>query len=108
MHFSGCLNGAKCQVLLDTGADRSFADAAFLRSNGFPLSPASASLTAVTATGQQVTLDKLARARLRLDKTYHSTVSLWPLENMLPGVQVILGMDWLRCHAAVLDTHSAL
>jgi hypothetical protein len=107
MRFSGSLQGASCLVLLDTGADRSFADADWLNTHGLQPTLSATPLSVVTAIGQQVTLNTVLRGKLRLDKTFTAPVELWPLADMLPGVQVILGMDWLRQHAALIDVRAA-
>ena len=103
MLFSCSLNGARCRVLMDTGADKSFADADWLAQLGFTQVPASTPLSVITATSQQLNISSVVHAKLRFRGNISARATLYPLPGMLPGVQVILGMDWLRSHGAMLD-----
>jgi hypothetical protein len=101
MLFRGKLAGVPCKVLMDTGAAYSFADQAWLQEHKFVLKP-SVPVTVVTAASHELVSTNEARASLRLS-SIHTPVRVRPLPNLLPGVQVILGNDWLRTHSAHLD-----
>ncbi len=88
---------------MDTGADKSFADADWLAQLGFTQVPASTPLSVITATSQQLNISSVVHAKLRFRGNISARATLYPLPGMLPGVQVILGMDWLRSHGAMLD-----
>ncbi len=86
---------------MDTGAAFSFADADWLAQHGFAMQPGQP-ITVVTATSQRVAVRSEFRGTLRLARV-HTPVRLRPLPNLMPGIQVVLGNDWLRAHAAGID-----
>jgi hypothetical protein len=100
--FKGKLAGNACWVLLDSGATRSFVGDAWLRATGMACATMKERLAVDTATSGRVVISTEARTRLKLAGV-RTRVKLKVLPDMLPGVSVILGLDWLRAHAAELD-----
>lgn len=92
--FKATLDGRHCKILMDTGAAQSHADLSWIEDNGF-LQKICDPYHVLTANNQQVQINTEVQGTLRI-KNFESRVSLKPLPNMLQGVQVILGSDWLH------------
>jgi hypothetical protein len=91
-------------VLLDTGASRSVVSARWIEQNGVSTQPC-APIVAKTITNETVTINQMVHARRSLVIQHVKTsVQLLPLSNMFGQADIVLGMDWLSKHAAVIDT----
>jgi transposase InsO family protein len=101
MVFDATVGGVLCRVLMDTGAAFSFADADWLTQHNLALHSARP-LTVVTATSQRVAVRGEFRGTMRIGRV-NTPVRLRPLPNLMSGVHVVLGNDWLSAHAAKLD-----
>jgi hypothetical protein len=102
LHFVGSVNGNRCTMLLDTGASHSFACASFVQQYNLPEQP-SPTFVAQTATDQHVAISSIIPAYLSISSV-RTQVTLRPLPTMLPHVDVVLGMDWMKANKAVIDT----
>jgi hypothetical protein len=89
-------------MLLDTGASHSFACASFVQQYNLPEQP-SPTFVAQTATDQHVAISSIVPAYLAISSV-RTQVTLRPLPTMLPHVDVVLGMDWMKANKAVRDT----
>jgi hypothetical protein len=104
--YSARLNGVPCRVLIDTGAATSFASAAWLSRHALPVHVRSP-MQVVTANNVRLALSYHAQASLRIG-ALQSQVVLTALPDMLPGVHVILGMDWLQQHVSTIDVRTGV
>ncbi len=100
--FKGQLNGAKCWVLLDTGASYSFVDDEWARRIQLRRSPLPSPLAVLTANSQSVSISEQGTGELHFGGS-RTSVALKPIENLMHGVHIVLGNDWLTQHSAVLD-----
>lgn len=99
MQFTGELAGAKARVHVDTGATHSFVASHFIEKHGLAVVPAAR--TVALADGNTVPVTGTCKARLQLDniQDVHSFLVL----SLDSTYDVLLGQDWLRRKAAVLD-----
>jgi hypothetical protein len=98
------LSGVPCTVLVDTGASRSLANASWIAWHGLALQPYAPDV-AKTVTNDTVAIDTVVQARrLLMIQRVKMSVQLLPLPNMFGHADIVLGMDWLSKHAAVIDT----
>lgn len=101
--------GGKILGLLDTGATGfGFATKAMLDRFGLPLEPVAPWLTVDAADGSKATVLGSARLPLRLAPGSFPVrkkewVRVLVLEALVPGVDLILGEDWLNTHGVKLD-----
>jgi hypothetical protein len=100
--LNGRLCGVPCHVMIDTGASRSCASAAWLQQHGFFLQPC-ALVVARTVNSQQLTISRRFCASRALSfGNLRTTVQLLPMPTRFGGAQVLLGMDWLAACNAVI------
>ncbi len=105
--YAARVRGVPCKVLVDTGAESSFVNAKWLDKHSLPVHACSP-IQVVTATNvnMQLTL-KTEPYALRIGK-HRSEVALISLPDMLPGVSVILGMDWINQHVSTINIRSGV
>lgn len=103
--FKGQLGTKPCMFLLDTGATYSFVDEAWLKRSArhkFDIRPLAKPTSVLTATSVSVPVTHVCLSTVRIQQL-QSQVCAKVLPNLLHGVDVILGMDWLMANGAVLD-----
>jgi hypothetical protein len=101
LHLHGSVNGNRCTLLLDTGATHSFVCALFVQRHNVPRQ-SSPPFVAQTAADQHVAISTIIPAHPAVSSV-RTQVTLRPLPTMIPHVDVVLGMDWMTAHNAVLD-----
>jgi transposase InsO family protein len=103
--YDARVNGAPCKVLVDTGAAASFVSQQWLEqyaSTSRGVYAVSAPLQVVTANNVRINLSYKASLTVRMGQ-HKSQAEFTLLPDMLPGVNVILGMDWLQQYGSSLD-----
>ena len=103
--FSAVAAGAVCTVLMDTGANRCFMSHAFVQEHNFAVNKGAA-VNVELADGKAVTAMGSCRFKMKLGGMT-SWVTALVLPEVLPDVNMILGMDWLSRHRARLHCDSA-
>eukprot|EP00878_Enallax_costatus_P001624 GHUV01001775.1.p1 GENE.GHUV01001775.1~~GHUV01001775.1.p1 ORF type:complete len:1469 (+),score=368.37 GHUV01001775.1:420-4826(+) len=99
MRFIGDLAGCKVQVHADTEATHSFVAAHVVERAGLAVTPAAR--TVALADGRTVRVQGLCRARLHVGKVADNCqFYVLPLDS---AYDVLLGQDWLKRKAAILD-----
>ena len=100
----GSLAGHACSILFDTGADRSFVDAAFVSRVGFSASPADTQVDLGDGSTASCT-SALSRVQLRVASmvTRHSFLVL-PMQHQ--HFDAVLGTDFLDAYRCILDFDS--
>jgi transposase InsO family protein len=104
--YSARLYGVPCRVLLDTGAEVSFVNSRWLRKHAAPVY-FGAPMLVTTANNESMKLSVKSALSLRIGN-HQSQVVLTALPDMLPGVSVILGMDWLKQHVSTIDIRTGV
>ncbi|KAJ9521009.1 hypothetical protein QJQ45_022725, partial [Haematococcus lacustris] len=92
----------RCKVLVDTGATESFVDASFADKLGAPVRHQDTVRIRV-ANGHNAVITSQALLHLWLYPAPCEQLWLMKMPDLLCGVDVILGNDWLDDHQAVLD-----
>ncbi|KAJ9511736.1 hypothetical protein QJQ45_022600, partial [Haematococcus lacustris] len=92
----------RCKVLVDTGATESFVDASFADKLGAPVRHQDTMRIRV-ANGHNAVITSQALLHLWLYPAPCEQLWLMKMPDLLCGVDVILGNDWLDDHQAVLD-----
>ncbi len=87
-------------VHVDTGSSDTFGGLRYLKDNGFTIKKASP-IWLRTATNQRILVDTIAEGRMKLGHT-QVRLKMRPLPEMIEGVDVLLGMDFLTAHSVVL------
>jgi hypothetical protein len=103
--FLGQLDGAPLQILMDSGASHSFVSQALVDAYALPTAPAKQPFRVETVDGAAVACVQTCTAQLWL-QDHSSRVNAHVLPTLLPGVDLILGNDWLTTQKASLDFHS--
>ena len=101
MQLQGRLAGKDLRILVDTGATHSF-----ITNESAPQDSEEASEpkggTFEMASGATGSIQRILKARLRIGRK-HCHQELYVVEQILQGVDCILGNDWCKEHKAVLD-----
>jgi hypothetical protein len=98
----GHMAGVPCRCLVDTGASHSFIDAKFAREATLTVHDSAQPLHVSVAGGVQMPLATVVKGQLKLKHALtDATLTIMP--NMLQGVDIILGMDWLKAHKAHIN-----
>ncbi|KAJ9519415.1 hypothetical protein QJQ45_023059 [Haematococcus lacustris] len=92
----------RCKVLVDTGATESFVDASFANKLEAPVRHQDTVRIRV-ANGQYAVISSQALVNLWLYPAPCEQLWLMKMPELLCGVDIILGNDWLDSHKAVLD-----
>ena len=95
--FEASVAGKKVAVLLDSGASTSFATRSLVESLGSRLLQPIATRTAEVANGESAPVHGSAVLPLRLQRI-RTRVRALLLDSLVPGVDMILGEDWLTAH----------
>ena len=103
--FSAIAAGAGCTVLMDTGADRCFLSHAFVQQHNFAVNKGHA-VNIELADGKAITALGTCRFKMRLGGMA-SWVTALVLPEIMPDIDLILGMDWLGRHRARLHCDTA-
>lgn len=101
--FKALFGGRPCTILMDSGADRCYVDAEWLRRahlsktvkcklQRFPLSTP---MVVLTASSAEVPVSQACAGVLHLESMHIPVPRAHVMENLLHGVDLILGMDWL-------------
>ncbi len=97
-HFKGSLAGQPCELIFDTGAEETFADADWLEQHGFKGKEMADPMLVITATNHTVQVTTEVTSELCLG-VVRAPIVVKPLKNLLQGVQIIVGMDWMQKHS---------
>ncbi|GIM02256.1 hypothetical protein Vretimale_7169 [Volvox reticuliferus] len=96
----------KCKIgafdataLVDTGASHTIVDNSVVHEGNLTNGP---SIEVEIANGKKVPIKGQTELTLQVQK-YLGTVRALVMPNLLPGIQLILGMDWLKANGALLD-----
>ena len=107
MQLQGRLAGKDLRILVDTGATHSFiTKEAAPKQDGKEASEIKGG-TFEMASGATGSIQGTVKARLRVDRM-HCHQELYIVEQILQGVDCILGNDWCKEHKAVLDYGTGL
>jgi hypothetical protein len=86
------------------GASRSLVNASWIARHGLALQPCFP-IVPKTVTNETVVIHNVVQAsRSLMIQRVTTSVQLLPLRNMFGHADIVLGMDWLSKHAAVIDT----
>ena len=101
--FASKVSGKTAIALVDTGAEDSFIDAAFLRSTGISI-PANQPPVgdAVGAGSQTVRILGKVHVPLRMG-AYSANIELQVVQDLLPGVDIVLGESWQVANKVIID-----
>jgi hypothetical protein len=99
--FAATVGGARCTVLVDTGASHVYASRALMSRLGMTVRPSSHA-QATAADGTAVALEGSCELRLRMGPL-STRVTALVVGSLVPGVDLILGDSWLAQHRATLD-----
>jgi len=114
-HLTGQLNGAPVEVLVDTGAARTVVDMDFARRAQIALVPmehkgggaGSAALDLYCMRDAQLVLEDTSLATSELIATDFTNIHRALAAKGVEAPQVVLGADFLRTHAAIIDYATA-
>lgn len=98
MSYSGTVNGAKCPILLDTGASECFFDLSSAQKLGLPVTPTLRTIE--VADGHTILCTSMAKLSLHIGDL---RTNVWVNLIDLGVRQVILGDNWLLRERARLD-----
>src|SRR6478609_2823654 len=91
--FRGVLHGKPCNVLFDTGSEFSLISSAYVQTTEL-ISYASTPLVVVGFDLTQVNSNTVVNADLAF-RHINAPVQLRPVSSLIPGVDIILGVDML-------------
>ena len=91
----GYVGGVRCLIMFDNGASTCFGDEDWMQRHGMQFEQLDDPLLVETANSQKIPVATEALSELCIESV-RTPVRLKPMKNMLKGVQVILGMDWLH------------
>ncbi|GJZ03550.1 putative reverse transcriptase domain-containing protein [Tanacetum coccineum] len=94
------LNKRYASILFDTGSDRSFISTAFNSRIDIAPTPLENSYDVELADGKIVEIDTIVRGCTLNFLNHPFNIDLIPVE--LGSFDVIIGMDWLRCHTVIV------
>ena len=97
--FHAQVQNCKAVILLDTGASHSFVSLRFLSMNDINFQAGKDS--AIIADGKSMPLHGRTKLQL-IFEGFHSYVHAY-VAALTPSYDLILGMEWLGCHNAMLD-----
>lgn len=96
-----------CIGLPDSGSTHCIGNKSFVERAGLTIQEAPIPLQVTIAGNTEVTLKHIVAAPIQMGKM-RSTIVMYVMPNLLDGVDVIIGMNWMRAHETVLDTHQNL
>ena len=99
--FEASVAGMKVTVLLDSGASTCFATRSLVESLGSRLLQPTATRSVEVANGESALVHGATVLPLRLQRI-RTDVRALVLDSLVPGVDLILGEDWLTAHNADL------
>nr|GEV17639.1 hypothetical protein [Tanacetum cinerariifolium] len=98
------LRGCKAYVLLDTGSTHSVISSFFAQRVGFPSCVLDPPMSITTPMQTSVTITNVYHDFLIMIKEYICLAQLLPMT--MHDFNIILGMDWLSEHQAIIDSQS--
>jgi hypothetical protein len=100
--LAGSVSGYPARAALDTQASCCFISSQFVRRASLVVSKPHDARSIVLADGSQAMSHGLCRVPLRMD-AYSGKITCHVLDNLVVGMDVVLGGDWLIQQRAVLD-----
>ena len=103
----GLYDGVGCIIMLDTGATRSFVDMQWATDHDFDIQPLTNHIIVRTANNDMLTIQEGVRAPLDIQSISMPVMTL-VFPNLLKGVHIILGMDWMAQYRVTLNTDTQI
>ena len=102
LHAEASLPEGKAAVLLDSGSGAEVVSTQWVKEHKVKVVNARVAIRFTFANGEQAISTQQVRTRMTIGE-WTGMVTLRVCPKLLPGVDIILGMPWLRAHNPVID-----